>query len=146
MPVKRTLALAELRDRARRLRREQTDAERTLWKALRSRRLGGLKFRRQHPVGSYFVDFCCLEFKLAVELDGGQHALQTDVDERRSDSLARKGYRVLRFWNHEVLTNLEGVLHRIAESTEPSPNPLPKGRGRNRAPQSSLLPEGRSRG
>jgi adenine-specific DNA-methyltransferase len=124
--MRRTLALTEQRDHARRLRREQTDVERTLWKALRSRQLSGLKFRRQHPVGPYIVDFCCLELKLAIELDGGQHALQTDADARRSQSLARKGYCVLRFWNHEVLMNLEGVLQRIAESAMPSPLPSPQ--------------------
>jgi very-short-patch-repair endonuclease len=122
--------LTAQRDRARRLRREQTDAERTLWKALRSRQFSGLKFRRQHPIGPYIVDFCCLDLKLAIELDGGQHASQTDADDRRSHCLAQTGYRVLRFWNHEVLMNLEGVLHCIAESIVPSPLPSPKGRGR----------------
>jgi very-short-patch-repair endonuclease len=118
------------RNHARRLRRDQTDAERTLWKALRSRQFDGLKFRRQHPVGPYIVDFCCLHLKLAVELDGGQHASQTEADDRRSHGLAQAGYRVLRFWNHEVLMNLEGVLHHIAESITPSPQPSPRGRGR----------------
>lgn len=138
--VRRTLDLARQRDHARRLRREQTDAERTLWKALRSRQLNGLKFRRQHPVGPYIADFCCLELNLAIELDGGHHALQTDADERRSHALAQEGYRVLRFWNHDVLRNLEGVLHRIAESAKPSPREEedpstspspPRGEGRN---------------
>lgn len=110
--------LTQQRDRARRLRRDQTDAEKSLWQALRSRQLSGLKFRRQHPVGPYIADFCCLECKLIIELDGGQHALETDADDRRSDSLAQRGYHVLRFWNHEVLTNLEGVLHRIVESAQ----------------------------
>ena len=133
--------LTEQRDRARRLRREQTDAERTLWRALRSRQFSGLKFRRQHPVGPYIADFCCLQLKLAIELDGGQHALRTDADERRSHRLAQAGYRVLRFWNHEVLMNLEGVLHRIAESIEPSPQPSPRGRGGTRM----FSPKGRGR-
>ena len=127
--MRRTLALTEQRHQARRLRREQTDVERTLWKTLRSRQLSGLKFRRQHSIGPYIVDFCCLKPRLAIELDGGQHVSQTDVDERRSHCLVQKGYRVLRFWNHEVLENLEGVLLRIAESAEPSSKPLPQGRG-----------------
>lgn len=117
-------------DPARRLRREQTDTERTLWRALRSPQLSGLKFRRQHPIGPYIVDFCCLTLKLAIELDGGQHAEQADADNRRSHDLAQAGYRVLRFWNHEVLMNLEGVLERIAEAAGPSPQPSPGGRGR----------------
>ncbi|MBI4002555.1 MAG: endonuclease domain-containing protein [Nitrospira defluvii] len=116
------------------------DAERTLWKALRSRQLSGLTFRRQHPVGPYIVDFCCLELKLAIELDGGQHALQTDADERRSHSLVQEGYRVLRFWNHDVLMNLEGVLHRIAEAAKPSPQLSPAGEGN--CPSPSPLPTG----
>lgn len=112
-------------DRGRHLRRERTDAERTLCHALRSRQLSGLKSRRQHPIGSYFVVVRCLELTPAIELDGGQHALQADADARRSHSVAQEGYRVLRFWNHEVPTNLEGVLHRVAESASPSPQPSP---------------------
>jgi very-short-patch-repair endonuclease len=104
-------------DRARRLRREQTDVEKALWQALRSRQLDTLKFRRQHPVGPFIADFCCVKSKLIIELDGGQHALDSDADEQRSDFLAQRGYRVLRFWNHEVLTNIQGVLERILEST-----------------------------
>jgi adenine-specific DNA-methyltransferase len=120
--------------RARRLRREQTDAEKALWQALRSRRLDALKFRRQHPVGPYIADLCCVKSKLIIELDGGQHALETDADDRRSDFLAQRGYWVLRFWNHEVLTNLEGVLERILESIRyssesPSSSPSPPSGG-----------------
>lgn len=129
------------RDYARRLRREQTDAERTLWRALGSHQFNGLKFRRQHPTGPYIVDSCCLTLKLAIELDGGQHALQADADDRRSHDLAQAGYRVLRFWNREVLMNLEGVLERIAESARPSPQPSPRGRGGSEM----LSPPGRGR-
>jgi adenine-specific DNA-methyltransferase len=117
-------------DRARRLRREQTDVEKALWQALRSRQLDTLKFRRQHTIGPFIADFCCVKSKLIIELDGEQHALDTDADERRSDFLAQRGYRVLRFWNHEVLTNIQGVLERILESTRhhsksPSSSPSP---------------------
>lgn len=124
--MKRTTTLTKQRNLARHLRREQTEGEHRLWNALRSRQLNGLKFRRQHPLGPYIVDFCCPEFKLAIELDGGQHALQTDADERRSRVLAHKGYRVLRFWNHEVLENLDGVLHHIVEMAKPSCFPSPQ--------------------
>lgn len=120
--------LTQQRDRARRLRREQTDAEKSLWQAIRSRQLSGFKFRRQHPVGCYITDFCCVKCKLIIELDGGQHALETDADNRRSHFLSQHGYHVLRFWNHEVLTNLEGVLQRILEAAQrPSTSPSPQG-------------------
>jgi very-short-patch-repair endonuclease len=80
---------------------------------LRARQLAGLKFRRQQPVGRFIVDFFCLEHGLVVELDGGQHALQTEADERRSAFLLGRGYRVLRFWDNEVMENIDGVLQRI---------------------------------
>ena len=104
---------------ARRLRRDMTDAERLLWRTLRMRHLGGFKFRRQHPVGPYVVDFACLAARLVIEVDGGQHAgLASDVG--RDAYLCRSGYRVLRFWNNDVLANIEGVcdviLHRLTGS------------------------------
>ncbi len=101
--------------RARALRNQATDAERLLWKRLRSRQLDGHKFRRQSPIGPYVVDFLCLEHRLVIELDGGQHADQPeqDKDQERSARLAGWGFRVLRFWNHEVLGNTEGVLQAI---------------------------------
>ena len=101
--------------RARQLRRRQTDAERLLWSKLRSRQLEGRKVRRQYVIGSYIVDFVFLEDRLVVELDGGQHAEQVDRDARRTAWLEMKGFRVLRFWNHEVLANLEGVLEVIRQ-------------------------------
>ena len=101
---------------SRRLRRDATDAERRLWQALRSRQVGDAKFRRQRPVGPYIVDFVCLEHRLVVELDGGQHARNGESDRRRDAWLARQGYRMLRFWNNDVLDNTEGVLTRIAEA------------------------------
>jgi very-short-patch-repair endonuclease len=97
------------------LRHRSTDAERRLWRHLRDRRLGGFKFRRQVPIGTYVVDFLCHEAQLVVEVDGGQHAKATVKDARRTAYLSAKGYRVLRFWNNDVLGNTEGVLARILE-------------------------------
>lgn len=114
-------------ERAKRLRRDQTHAERKLWSRLRSRQLNGAKFRRQHPIGPYIVDFCCLEKKLAVELDGGHHTERMLEDRLRSDYLMQHGYRVLRFWNHEILGNIESVLICITNILEdPRPSPLPE--------------------
>ena len=84
--------------RSRTIRRDQTDVERKLWAALRGRQLSGFKFRRQHPVDRYFADFVCMEAKLVVELDGGQHAEQFEYDARRSEVLEAAGFRVIRFW------------------------------------------------
>ena len=98
------------RRRARRLRENQTDVENKLWSQLRGRQLSGVKFRRQHPIGPFIVDFCCVERGLVVELDGGQHAELNVGDEQRTKILERFGYRVLRFWNNEVLSNADGVL------------------------------------
>ena len=103
---------------AKKLRKNMTDAERLLWQHLRSRELGGYKFRRQRPVGPYIVDFICLEKKLVVEVDGGQHAGQMELDAKRSDYLEDKGYRVLRFWNNEVLKEIESVLTVILSSLD----------------------------
>lgn len=103
---------------ARSLRANQTDAERRLWSLLRSRQLNGLKFRRQHLIGSYIVDFCCAEHRLVVELDGGQHADEVQKDERRTQRLNEEGYRVLRFWNHEVLTETAAMVEAIAGGEE----------------------------
>jgi very-short-patch-repair endonuclease len=99
--------------RARNLRRRQTDAERKLWQTLRATRIAGAKFRRQEPIGAFIADFCCLDPKLIVELDGGQHGEQRVTDARRTELLERCGYWVLRFWNNEVLANVDGVLQRI---------------------------------
>jgi very-short-patch-repair endonuclease len=105
------------RDRARSLRRASTDAERKLWAHLRSRQLKGAKFRRQHPIGPYIADFACVEAKLIIELDGGGHDRdeQLHADEVRSAYLESCGYRVVRFWNNEVMENIDGVLERIAK-------------------------------
>ena len=99
--------------RARKLRDNSTDAERRLWQRLRDRQLDGHKFRRQQPIGSYVLDFVCQNHHLIVELDGGQHVENKDADDRRDAWLTAAGYRVLRFWNHEVYENIEGVLQKI---------------------------------
>jgi very-short-patch-repair endonuclease len=119
---------------ARRLRRHQTDAERILWFRLRDRRLNGWKFRRQKPLNGFVVDFCCPDAKLIVELDGGQHSAQKAKDARRIRSQDASGDLVLRFWNNEVLGNVEGVLEEILNTISqqqtlepPHPTPLPFG-------------------
>jgi very-short-patch-repair endonuclease len=116
---------------ARRLRQNATDVERLLWHALRASDLPW-KFRRQHPIGHRIVDFACPARKLAIELDGGQHASAEEADARRSAELAQHGYRVIRFWNTDVLDNIDGVLDAIARGLEeppPHPDPLrPRGR------------------
>ena len=110
------------RARARRLRRQSTDAEQALWSRLRDRRLGGVRFRRQAPIGAYIADFASHEWKLIVELDGGQHADRRAYDDRRTQWLESRGYRVLRFWNDDVLLRLNPVLEAIAqELPEPPP-------------------------
>jgi len=102
-------------ERAGDLRRIMSDAERRLWAALRARQLDGLRFRRQHPIGSYIADFACLEKRLVVEVDGSQHAEPTQAahDTRRTRWLESEGYRVVRVWTNEVLENLDGVTEQI---------------------------------
>ncbi len=102
--------------RARALRRQQTEAEALLWKHLRSRQLLGLKFRRQHPIGSCFADFACIEIGLVIELDGGQHADEGAAaqDTARALCMAAAGFTTRRFWNHEVLQQTAAVLETIA--------------------------------
>ena len=104
--------------RARRLRKQSTDAERALWRHLRNRHLGGYKFRRQAPIGSYIVDFLCLERKLVIELDGGQHQLRAGLDRERTKRLESQGYRVVRFWNNQVLRETAAVLEAIVQALE----------------------------
>jgi very-short-patch-repair endonuclease len=110
---------------ARDLRVRMTEAESRLWLRLRRRELRGWRFRRQHPVGPYIVDFACLDAGLVVELDGSQHLLSRS-DARRDACLRRKGFRVLRFWNDEVLVRLDDVLEailRVLEDQEQPPSP-----------------------
>ena len=104
---------------ARRLRSTPTDAEMKVWFAVRDRRLAGFKFVRQEPIGPYIADFACREAKLIVEIDGGQHN-ENERDRRRDAFLSSEGYRVLRFWNNDVLTNMDGVLQTILSSLESS--------------------------
>ncbi len=119
---------------ARQLRSTATDAETLLWRHLRGRQLAGRKFRRQHPVPPYVLDFYCEELHLGIELDGGQHYLDEGQqrDQRRSEYLLCQGIRLLRFSNREVLLELPAVLERIyVELTAPSPlAPLPDGEGK----------------
>lgn len=96
-------------DFARQLRQQMTDAERLLWRHLRGRQLAGAKFRRQQPVGPYVADFIHFESRLIIEADGGQHN-DAPRDATRDAWLAAQGYRVLRFWNHDILTNIESVM------------------------------------
>ena len=107
--------MKSIRVKARQLRRDQTDAEQRLWARLRDRQLYGAKFRRQHPIGPFVADFCCAQRKLVVELDGGQHAEEAASDEKRSRFSEVQGYRVLRFWNHDV-QNTKALVERIAEA------------------------------
>jgi very-short-patch-repair endonuclease len=103
------------RDQARAMRREPTEVERRMWRLLRDRRFGGIKFRRQVPVGPYIADFACPAHRLIVELDGSQHA-DSAADRRRDADLAYEGWRVLRVWNSEVVENPNAVLFRIGEA------------------------------
>lgn len=104
----------DLRDRARELRRNQTEPELRLWGHLRGRRLLGEKFRRQVPIGPYIVDFLCKELRLVIEADGGQHTEQEAYDARRSAWLETQGYTVIRLWNVDIMQNTDGVLEAIA--------------------------------
>ena len=122
------------KSKAQLLRKNQTVTEKQLWRYLRNKQLAGFKFRRQHEVGVYIVDFVCPEKRLIVELDGGQHLEQFDYDLKRTGFLERKGYQVIRFWNNEVINELEMVLEEIIRKLEslPSPRPSPqRGEGEN---------------
>jgi very-short-patch-repair endonuclease len=152
MPMPRHAPSAFLRATARRLRRSATEAETRLWALLRGHRFLGVGFRRQMPIGPYVVDFLCPAVRLVIEVDGGGHAVDGTIarDEGRTAWLAARGYRVVRFWNHEVLRQADAVLDRIfaelvalgaitIDAEPPHPVPPPRGgRGRNRR---ALLPE-----
>ena len=124
-----------LKVRARALRKSQTDAEQRLWELLRAKRLDGWKFRRQLPIEHYIVDFACPSARLIVEADGGQHN-ESAYDAARDQWLAMRGWRVIRFWNNDILTNEEGVLTAVLSAlSSPLPNPSPaRGEGLNGAP------------
>jgi very-short-patch-repair endonuclease len=111
------LAKNTINNLAKILRHNQTEVEGYLWQYLRDRRLGGYKFRRQHPLKKYILDLYCPEKKLAVELDGGQHdtTQQIEYDQKRTASLEKEGIKVLRYWDNEVIQNTNGVLDDILE-------------------------------
>src|SRR5579862_248710 len=115
------------RARARSLRRTMTEAEKRVWQILRSHQMTGCKFRRQVPLGRYIADFVCHEARLIVEIDGGQHDAASPQEATRSAFLHNEGYRILRFWNNEVLANLDGVHQMIADwlAGEASASKLP---------------------
>jgi very-short-patch-repair endonuclease len=134
--------------RARALRKRSTDAEKLLWRYLRAKQLGKVKFRRQQPIGQYIVDFVCFSHKLVIELDGGQHAQPNEQvnDQQRDAWLKAQGFKVVRFWNSDVLSNIEGVMEMIQYEIlgvpcSPSPNSSHQGRGTrsedSRSPQTS---------
>jgi very-short-patch-repair endonuclease len=120
---------------ARTMRKEPTDAERKLWWHLRHRLpVSNTHFRRQVRIGRYIVDFASHRAKLVIEIDGGQHVERAAADAERTTFLEEEGYRVVRFWNNEVLTNIDGVLEAIASAlaTTPTPDPSPQGGGEHR--------------
>lgn len=125
----------QLKTKARKLRRKQTDAESLLWYKLRNKQLLGYKFRRQHPIGKYIVDFYCSKNNLAIEVDGGHHAIckQNIYDKKRTANLIRRGVKLIRFWDSDVLQNTDGVLEIIIRNLEHSEDltlkPSPTRRG-----------------
>ncbi len=139
MTLAKVLARHELlKKRARQMRANPTDAERKIWYLLRDKRLSELRWRRQQVIDDrYIVDFICFEYRVIVEADGSQHA-ESQADVERDAWLARQGFTVLRFWNNDVLTNIEGVAETIIAATrnitaqtcgDPTPYPLPQGEG-----------------
>jgi very-short-patch-repair endonuclease len=119
---------------AKNLRKQSTDTEQRLWRHLKTKHIGGLKFRRQQPIGPYIVDFVCFEKKIIIELDGGQHSLPAEMknDSRRNHWFEAQGYEILRFWDNEVLTNIQGMLEVIEAHSlnHPPLNPLPSREGK----------------
>jgi len=129
MPINLTAAAKELR-------KKSTDAERLLWRHLKTKQLAGLKFRRQEQIGRFIADFVCYEKKLVIEADGGQHTVEKEKDDERTQWLNSQGFTVLRFWNNEILTNIDGVMEvvmmecvnqpsRTEGANHPSPQPSP---------------------
>ena len=117
------MVASDMKNRARDLRRNATDAEALLWSKLRNRQLCSAKFRRQVVIAPYIADFICFDARLIIEVDGGQHSEETDAS--RTAFLETQGFKVIRFWNHEVLTNIEGVLETIHREIGLSRNLLP---------------------
>jgi very-short-patch-repair endonuclease len=140
-----------LKINSRELRKNQTNAERLLWRHLRTRRFSNFRFRRQQVIGLYIVDFYCSKAKLIIELDGGQHELEEAIlyDQERTAFLNACGCRVIRFWNNDVIKNIFGVLTVIGEKLAylPSPQPSPtRGEGRKARCSLALLNEGDTSG
>jgi very-short-patch-repair endonuclease len=128
----RSIAAPPQRALARQMRAEPTDAESKLWWHLRHRlKTPDTHFRRQVRIGRYIADFASHGARIVIEVDGGQHAVKTEADLERTKALEANGYRVLRFWNNDVLTNIDGVLEEIQRviTTTPTPNPSPQGGG-----------------
>lgn len=114
------------KQRARELRSNATDAERRLWSRIRKKQIDGHRFRRQVPLGPFIADFVCIDARLVIEVDGGQHGEREEYDLRRTAWLESQNFRVLRFWNNEVLGNTEGVLEAIREALATPRPPLCK--------------------
>lgn len=110
-------------NRSRELRKNMTDAEKKLWYHLRNRQFEGLKFRRQHQIRNYIVDFICLEKKIVIEVDGSQHIENTTYDSKRTKWLERQGFKVIRVWNNNVLNQIEFVLDMLYQEIQNSPSP-----------------------
>jgi very-short-patch-repair endonuclease len=129
------------------LRRHATDAERKLWAHLSARQVAGTRFNRQFPIGPFICDFVSRSARLIVEVDGGQHGVEVEADARRTAFLERQGYRVLRFWNNDVLANPEGVIQLIEQAllNSPSPDPSRKREGSESRDRSTSLPPSRLR-
>ncbi len=128
-----------LKQRRQELRRNQTEAEKAFWRHVRNRRFYGMKFYRQYGVGPYILDFYCPKLKLAIEVDGGQHAQDDnrEYDAARSEHLKDRGIEMMRFWNHEILNDTDSVLARMAEKITP-PNPSYLKRGDRRGKEEYL--------
>jgi very-short-patch-repair endonuclease len=129
--------------RARELRRDGSRAEKICWDLLRDRRMAGLKFRRQHPIGLFFADFACISHKLVIEIDGDHHAFQIDADAKRTAALARDGWRVIRFWANHVVANREGVWAEIEQALLQPPHPTSPPSGGEEPESAGEVPEGR---
>ena len=118
--------------RARHVRKQSTEAEKTLWRHVRSRQLAGYRFRRQAPLGKYIADFLCYERGLVIEIDGGQHQRRTEADKKRTNWLETQGFRVIRFWINQVLAETEAVLEAILREMQGEDSPSPPHRVRGR--------------
>ncbi len=117
--------IPQVRQQSKRLRKEPTSAESKLWAYLRKRQAWGVKFRRQHPIGPYITDFCSLSHRLVIEVDASGHLNGAEYDARRTAYLEQRGYRVIRFWNHQVLNDIEGVMREIEREINPTPPSTP---------------------